>query len=239
MRYLRNLAVLVIAGIVLTGCASINADRGFCAFAGALAGGAIGGGLNDGDRVAGAAAGAAVGGLAGALLCNVKEEAPPVAAPEPTPAPAPVAVDGDSDGDGVPDSRDECPGTAPGTPVDSRGCPTMPTMQDVHFRFDDASLTPAAEQILDGAVDTLKQNSHVRVEIVGHTDSIGSEEYNQKLSERRAESVRTYLESKGIESSRLSASGKGESEPVASNDTPEGRAKNRRVDTTAIEIRTY
>ena len=109
----------------------------------------------------------------------------------------------------------------------------IPDLQGVNFEFDRAALTAEGRSILDRAAAVLEGNPTVRVEIVGHTDSRGSDEYNQRLSERRAQSVRTYLESKGISANRLSASGRGESSPVASNDTDAGRAQNRRVELTA------
>jgi OOP family OmpA-OmpF porin len=117
--------------------------------------------------------------------------------------------------------------------VDSRGCPEIPDLQGVTFEFDSADLTAEGRSILDRGAAMLEGNPGTRVEIVGHTDSRGSDEYNQGLSDRRAESVRAYLESKGIAANRLSASGRGESAPIASNDTDEGRAQNRRVELTA------
>jgi outer membrane protein OmpA-like peptidoglycan-associated protein len=91
-------------------------------------------------------------------------------------------------------------------------------------------LTPEAMAILDKAVGLLDKQEKVVVEVAGHTDSVGTEEYNQKLSERRAIAVKDYLESKGITATRLSAVGYGEAQPVASNDTDAGRALNRRVE---------
>ncbi|MGR9090002.1 MAG: OmpA family protein [Gammaproteobacteria bacterium] len=153
--------------------------------------------------------------------------------PKPKPKPAPVVKadpDPDSDGDGVPDSRDDCPGTPPGTQVDVHGCPEIPDLEGVHFEFDKAVLTSQAMPVLDDAAATIAKHSTIRVEIIGHTDSVGSDAYNQGLSERRASAVVTYLESKGVSGSRLSAIGRGESQPAASNDTKEGRYVNRRVE---------
>jgi len=89
--------------------------------------------------------------------------------------------------------------------------------------------------VLDEAAQTLKENPELNVRIEGHTDSIGSDSYNQALSERRAEAVKRYLVSRGIAASRLSTEGKGETEPIADNtkngrDNPEGRAMNRRAE---------
>lgn len=147
--------------------------------------------------------------------------------------PPPKAVDPDTDGDGVADSRDDCPGTPQGTPVDSKGCPAIPSLEGVHFEHDKAVLTASARSILDEVAAITAANPHVRVEIVGHTDSSGSDSYNQSLSERRAQAARAYLESIGVSGTRLSALGRGESTPVADNSTREGRAANRRVDLTA------
>jgi outer membrane protein OmpA-like peptidoglycan-associated protein len=152
------------------------------------------------------------------------------------PPPPPPVVDPDSDADGVPDSRDDCPGTAPGTPVDAQGCPKIPSLEGVHFEHDKAVLTASARSILDHAASIMESNPYIRVEIVGHTDSSGSDAYNQALSERRAESARAYLQAAGVSSSRLLASGRGEGSPIADNDTPAGRAANRRVELTARPI---
>lgn len=151
--------------------------------------------------------------------------------------PPQVAVDPDTDGDGVPDSRDDCPGTPQGTPVDSKGCPAIPSLEGVHFEHDKAVLTASARSILDDVAGIIAANPHIRVEIVGHTDSSGSDSYNQALSERRADAARAYLESTGVSASRLSAVGRGESSPVADNSTREGRAANRRVELTARPVR--
>ncbi|MEJ2535413.1 MAG: NnrU family protein [Gammaproteobacteria bacterium] len=152
-----------------------------------------------------------------------------------TPAGAKVDANGcelDSDGDGVVDSRDRCPGTAPGTPVDNEGCDldTAYRLEGVTFEFDSARLTAGAKERLDDAVEILKRHSDLAVEIAGHTDSVGSAEYNQGLSQRRADSVRDYLVGKGANPAMLKTRGYGESEPVADNSTAAGRAQNRRVE---------
>jgi OOP family OmpA-OmpF porin len=229
----KRLLALTSLVILLNGCATTGGkpDNLFCAAAGALVGGG-GAAIADGDGGAIAAA-AALGGLLGYIACHEAPAAPP--APEPAaPPPAPPAPEPekDSDGDGVVDSRDACPGTPRGTRVDARGCPLIPELQGVHFDFDRAELTAEGRRILDEAARILQNNPHVRVDIVGHTDSRGSDEYNQGLSERRAESVRSYLAGRGIAQSRMTASGRGESQPIATNDTDEGRARNRRVELT-------
>lgn len=88
---------------------------------------------------------------------------------------------------------------------------------------------PAAAALLDDATQTIQKHQTIRVDIIGHTDSTGSDSYNAGLSDRRASAVATYLQSKGVSASRLSASGRGESDPIATNDTKEGRQSNRRV----------
>lgn len=107
--------------------------------------------------------------------------------------------------------------------------PANVVLDGVNFDFDKATLRPESYSILDGNVARLKGNSK-NVTIEGHTDSIGSDTYNQSLSERRANTVKEYFISKGIEGSRLSAVGKGESSPISDNSTAEGRFKNRRVE---------
>lgn len=150
--------------------------------------------------------------------------APVVAAPPPPPPPPPA----DADGDGVIDANDQCPDTPKGDRVGRQGCSCDITRQ-VQFKLNSAELTDEDKVILDEVAENLTRLKFVSGTVVGHTDSSGSEEYNQQLSERRAQSVATYLEGKGIAVGRLAASGAGESEPVADNATAEGRAQNRRV----------
>jgi outer membrane protein OmpA-like peptidoglycan-associated protein len=97
------------------------------------------------------------------------------------------------------------------------------------FKTGSAEITKASFPFLDGIADYMKANPSFTLNIVGHTDSQGDESYNQKLSEDRAESVKTYLVRKGVGEISINASGKGESEPIADNNTAEGREKNRRV----------
>ena len=100
------------------------------------------------------------------------------------------------------------------------------------FDFDKSVLKPAGKQALDEVGDKIQSKGAtvVDIDVVGHTDSIGTEEYNQALSLRRATSVKDYLVSKGVDPSIIDVSGKGETQPVADNSTKEGRAQNRRVD---------
>jgi OOP family OmpA-OmpF porin len=110
--------------------------------------------------------------------------------------------------------------------------PPAPTyiIEGVHFAFDSAELNSSAYATLDQAAAGLRNQPDVPYEVAGHTDSIGSDAYNQDLSERRAASVRDYLVQQGVSSGQLTTRGYGESSPVASNDTDSGRAQNRRVE---------
>ncbi len=103
-------------------------------------------------------------------------------------------------------------------------------LRGVNFDFDRSDIRPDARPILDAAIDVLQEEPGVDVAIEGYTDSTGTEQYNQRLSQRRAESVRGYLIDGGIPALRLTAVGYGELDPVASNDTEDGRAQNRRVE---------
>ena len=134
----------------------------------------------------------------------------------------------DSDGDGVIDPNDLCPDTPRGTRVGPQGCPCDLTLK-LNFAFDSSALTDSDKAQLDAAVAELKRLNWTSGVIEGHTDSIGSDAYNQKLSERRAATVREYLIAQGIAESRMAPTGFGESQPVADNKTAEGRAENRRV----------
>jgi outer membrane protein OmpA-like peptidoglycan-associated protein len=108
-------------------------------------------------------------------------------------------------------------------------------LRGVNFAFDSAALTPEAQVILQAAVEALGESPKTRIEVAGNTDSVGTEEYNQGLSERRAGSVADYLAKNGIDRSRLSVVGYGETRPVADNSTSDGRAQNRRVELNVLE----
>jgi outer membrane protein len=149
-----------------------------------------------------------------------------VAAPPPPPPPPPAPSD--ADGDGVVDASDQCPDTPKGDRVGPQGCSCDVTRQ-LTFKLNSAELTDEDKAILDEVAENLTRLKFVSGTVVGHTDSSGSEAYNQGLSERRAGTVAGYLEGKGIAEGRLKVSGAGESEPVADNATKEGRAQNRRV----------
>lgn len=138
----------------------------------------------------------------------------------------PVAKASDSDGDGVLDNQDRCPNTPRGAIVDKDGCWAF---HGVLFDFDKATIQSGNERVFNNAIKVLKLNPGLTVEIQGHTDSRGTTEYNQNLSERRAAAVKQLLVDNGINASRLTTKGFGESLPIASNNSDEGRAENRRV----------
>jgi OOP family OmpA-OmpF porin len=155
-----------------------------------------------------------------------------------TPAGVKVDEDGcplDSDGDGVPDYRDKCPGTPAGARVDADGCEIIASMTidlvNDEFEFDSATLKPDMKAALDDVAARVEASKgRENLLIVGHTDSIGSEDYNMGLGERRARATADYLISQGVSASSISTKSMGESQPVADNSTKAGRAKNRRVE---------
>ena len=149
----------------------------------------------------------------------------------------------DSDGDGVFDGIDQCPNTPAGARVDARGCLVQLELQNVEFEFNSFQLTYEARQYLTelaGQIVTQADPEGTgRLELRGFTDSVGAEAYNQRLSESRAEAVRDFLLTTSVEmerfASRLDALGMGEANPVATNETEEGRARNRRVELHIIQ----
>ncbi|AIS16021.1 membrane protein [Pseudomonas rhizosphaerae] len=229
MSIVRTALPLILVSSVLTGCAGLQkTDWPMCAAVGGVTGAALGA-IESGSLAAGV--GAAAAGV-GAAYCWVHG-------------------DGDEDGDGVPDSRDKCPGTPKGTPVDANGCPPpvpapMPVaaepaplpkeetivIRNVHFEFDKATLTAADRSQLDTVATRLKtEATTARLSVSGHTDSVGSDAYNQRLSEQRAKAVTDYLVSNGVpRASVVSVKGVGEAQPVADNNTVDGRAMNRRTE---------
>jgi outer membrane protein W len=155
----------------------------------------------------------------------------PVAAPPPPPPPPPApapAKCADDDGDGVCNEADKCPNTPAGTKVDKAGCPLEQTLK-VLFDFDSAELRPESITELERVVTFFNDVPFATGLIEGHTDSVGTEAYNQALSDRRAKAVFDYLTSRGVDPARLSSIGHGELKPIADNATAEGRQLNRRV----------
>lgn len=204
--------------IGLSGCASSasqssagSSDRAWyqhptvCGLAGGLIGGGIGyATAGSSDEEDGIGIGATSGAAIGALLCADRSPEP-VAEPEPEPMPEPA-------------------------PAPEPEFEPVVLSSEVNFAFDSAELRPQGEMTLNEVASRLRENPDLRVRIEGHTDSVGSNEYNQGLSQRRAESVRDYLMSQGIAGNRMTATGYGEERPVATNDTDEGRSLNRRVE---------
>lgn len=133
----------------------------------------------------------------------------------------------DTDGDGVPDDKDRCPNTPKGAKVNSEGCWQIGM---VHFDLDSYKIKPEYIPVLEEVARVLKANPELKIEVIGYTDSLGSEAYNMKLSLKRALEVKKWLCSHGISCDRIIAKGMGEKNPIADNSTPEGRAKNRRVE---------
>lgn len=160
--------------------------------------------------------------------------------------------DRDNDQDGIPDSADECPDEPENFNgfADEDGCPEDPddrvTITDnklviteqVYFETAKAKIREESYDILNEVAQVLNDNPQIELmRVEGHTDNRGSETYNQKLSQRRAESVRRYLIDKDVDEDRLAAVGYGEAKPIADNETEEGRSKNRRVEFTILETK--
>jgi OmpA-OmpF porin, OOP family len=217
---------LVLWGLALigmSGCSSLTPKQRDCVVLGGLTGALVGGGAGAGIGPAvssgstsdaraigigvGAGVGALLGGAVGYWLCP--EEPPP-------PPPKPVAP-------------------PPPPPPPPPPAPKRIILRGINFDFNKSNIKPEFVPVLDEAAQILKDNPNMRVTVEGHTDSIGTEAYNMKLSVRRADAVKTYLTTRGIDASRLDTVGKGESEPIADNtkngkDNPEGRAMNRRAE---------
>ncbi len=140
----------------------------------------------------------------------------------------------DSDADGVANGRDGCPSTPIGVRVDIRGCPLaderIAIVTNINFDFDRSEVRQDMRQRLGRVIQLVKEMPEVDVQIVGYTDDVGSAAYNLALALRRAESVRDYIVAQGIDAQRLSVAGRGKTDPIVSNATPEGRAVNRRVE---------
>jgi OOP family OmpA-OmpF porin len=139
----------------------------------------------------------------------------------------------DEDGDGVCDGIDQCPGTPKGVEVDKVGCPKLPdlsVLEGITFAFDKSDIVPDPNPTLDKAIEILKAYPDVKVEVHGHTDSVGSEAYNMKLGMKRAKATIKYLDDNDCNGERLIPKSFGETKPIAPNDTKEGRKQNRRIE---------
>ncbi|HEY7411844.1 MAG TPA: OmpA family protein [Vicinamibacteria bacterium] len=199
----KTIAVLTAAAFTATGCASMNKTQQG-AVIGAGAGTVIGGAIGHatGSTARGAILGAVVGGAAGALIGRHMDKQAERLAQE-----------------------------LEGAKVSRVGEGIAVTFEDgILFPFDSAELMPAARGNLRKLADSLQSEPRTEVMIIGHTDSRGTDAYNQDLSLRRARSASSYVGAQGVSRDRLLPSGKGEQEPVASNATDDGRQQNRRVE---------
>jgi outer membrane protein OmpA-like peptidoglycan-associated protein len=195
------------AAILMTGCANMdNTQRGTAAGAGmgALAGVAIST-ATKGDKVAGAA----IGGIAGAVIGNIWSKRMEAQK---------QAMEKATEGTGVGVSRTD----------DDQLKLNIPN--DISFDTGSAALKPELREVLSQFAKGLGENPGALVKIVGHTDSVGTDENNQRLSNERADAVRDFITDRGVALSRIAITGRGEREPIASNETADGRAKNRRVE---------
>lgn len=205
-----NRIILFVAALSLTACATVRPDTSI-------------------DELSNARAAIAAAKAAGAEQCAPKLQAEAVAYLY-------WAAHELSERDYHPDENAELTAAAEAKAIEAHAkslnsCkPEIIKLDGIHFPNDSAEITSAAAAILDKAVATLQRRSDINVEVAAHTDSRASDAYNLKLSDRRAASVMAYLQSHGIKASRLSSKGYGESQPVASNATREGRAHNRRVE---------
>lgn len=203
-------ALFLSSALLLTSCEAVqnsnHQQRGTAvgAASGAVLGGILGNNVGSGKNSAlGAVLGGIIGGVAGNVIGNKMDK-----------------------------QAKDIKETLPGAEVERVGDGIKITMNEsiVTFAFDSSNLTSVAQTNLDKLAKVLVDNPDTNINIYGHTDSKGADDYNMKLSQRRADAVKAYLASKGIASSRMFAKGEGESMPVATNDTDEGRAKNRRVE---------
>jgi len=168
-----------------------------------------------------------------AAACATTEEPKPTPKPEPVPTPAPAPKPEPKPAPPPPPPKPEPKPEAKPKPVAEK----ITYAADVLFDFDKSVIKPEGKSKLDDLASKVKGVNLEVVIAIGHADSIGSDAYNQRLSVRRAESVKAYMVSKGIEPNRVYTEGKGEKQPVASNRTADGRAKNRRTEIEVIGTR--
>jgi OOP family OmpA-OmpF porin len=150
--------------------------------------------------------------------------------------PAPVAaaaVDTDHDDDGIPDDQDKCPDTVAGAKVEPDGCvhkEQVVVLPNIEFEFASAVLTQKGRDNLEGVLKFMKDQTDITLDVWGHTDAQGDEAYNQRLSEKRAASVKQYLVDNGIDAGRMTSAGFGESKPLVPGSNVAAWRKNRRVE---------
>ena len=159
-------------------------------------------------------------------VCNDRDKCPD------TPMEAQVDEKGcplDSDSDGVADMDDACPNTPAGYKVDETGCEEMMELE-LTYEFDSANIDAASAPKVHAFGSFLMEHPSYTIHVVGHTDKVGDELYNRRLSEERADSVRKMLVEQGVDASRITTEGRGELEPKADNETEEGRRANRRIE---------
>lgn len=215
MRVNRNVAVVLTVatlGAGFSGCSSMN-RTGRGAVIGAAGGAAVGAviGRQVGSTARGAIIGAAVGGAAGAIIGRQMDR-----------------------------QAEELAATIPGATVQRVGEGIVVTFDSgLLFPFNSTDLLPAGQDNLRNLANSLRENPETEVLIVGHTDAVGSDSYNQTLSERRAESAAAILASNGIPRDRIRTSGRGELEPISENESEAGRQLNRRVEVAIFASEEY
>ena len=219
MRGKRFACLILVVAMAAFGCANGRPKPLACALVGqvGLATAGVLAGDSNAQKIGYGAAGAIVGSVAGWYLCKLAQKEEPKKKPKPPAPPAPPATA-------------EPEPAPPAEAVQERI-----VLRGVNFDFDKSEIRPDASVILDEVVSILSGKPDVQVRVEGHTDATGPEAYNQGLSERRADSVRKFLVEKGIGEAQLTSAGFGESNPIATNDTREGRALNRRVELQVLE----
>jgi outer membrane protein OmpA-like peptidoglycan-associated protein len=200
----RAIAVLVGVAVLASGCQTLNTKKEQGAIIGATGGAVVGGvvGKATGSTARGAIIGAAVGGAAGAIIGHQMDQ-----------------------------KAKEIQQTVAGAEVTRVGEGLVVTFDSgLLFDFDSDALRAESRKNLDNLASSLNNFGDSKLLLVGHTDAQGTETYNLELSRRRSASVARYLETHGVSESRVQTAGRGESEPIASNDSETGRQKNRRVE---------
>lgn len=227
-------------GFFLTGCVGLTKNQAalvgatLCGVGGA-AGGAVAAhnGVNSKHR--NEAVGAVIGAVGGAVLCGglaylLTEDPKPAPKPAPPPPPPPPPPPAPKKPEAKPEAKKPEAPPAPKPKPEAPKVERTIILDDVLFDFDKSNIKPEAAAILDRLVAFMNENKDKNANLSGHTDNVGTDAYNQALSERRVASVKDYVSGKGVAGSRISGQGFGESKPIADNKTAEGRAKNRRVE---------